>query len=315
MVKREWRSRPANGARLLGKLGALHGAVTIEREVSLPFAPPSPAPARRSLEHAGSSALRIEVTAVLEQRADDIAARWWEGARALWSDATISTVEDARTSPDPAPREPASGLVRVLAAMLATPEGAREDAATHALALGASAFAHGVELPALLRAVQRLTVSCLDVVEDVVLGGGERDAPREAIRVCRELQDAGERLGLDVARGFLEAGDHALRERFRRLRHDLRNPVGTIRSALSLMADESVPEEARRSPRFPAMIERNVAMLDQLIVERLSDSAACLLPAPAARAAGPASTARGGGEPRDDVVRTRERDDRQAGSL
>lgn len=293
----------------------MHGAVTIEREVSLPFAPPSPAPARRSPEHAGSSALRIEVTAVLEQRADDIAARWWEDARALWSDATISTVEDARTSPDPAPRESASGLVRVLAATLLAPEDARRDAAARGFALGASAFAHGVTLPALLRAVQRLTTSCLDVVEDVVVGGGERVVPREAVRVCRELQDAAERFGADATRGFLEAGDHVLRERFRRLRHDLRNPVGTIRSALSLMADESVPEEARRSPRFPAMIERNVALLDQLIVERLSDSAACLLPTPDLRASEPASTARGGGEPRDDVARARERDDRQAGSF
>jgi signal transduction histidine kinase len=293
----------------------MHGAVTIEREVSLPFAPPSPAPARRSPERAGSSALRIEVTALLEQRADDLAARWWEGARALWSGATISTVEDARTSPDPALREPASGLVRALAATLLAPESARQEAAARGFALGASAFAQGVTLPALLRAVQRLTTSCLDVVEDVVVGGGERVVPREGVRVCRELQDEGERFVADATRGFLEAGDHALRERFRRLRHDLRNPVGTIRSALSLMADESVPEEARRSPRFPAMIERNVALLDQLIVERLSDSAACLLPTPDPRASGPASTGRGGGEPRDDVARARERDDRQAGSF
>jgi len=63
------------------------------------------------------------------------------------------------------------------------------------------------------------------------------------------------------------------------------------------------------------MIERNVAALDQLIVERLNDSEASVLPTSAVRPAEPASAARGGGEPRDDLARARERDDRQAGSL
>jgi signal transduction histidine kinase len=305
----------ATALRFLGKLGALHDAVTMEREVSLPFAPPSPAPARRPIEHAGSAALRLEVASVLEQRADDIAARWWEEARALWSDATITTAEGTSTSPEPARAAPAQALVRALAALLRARDGAGDEVTAHGVALGVSGFAHGVALAQLLRTVQRLSAACLDVAEDVVIGGGEHVAPREATRVCRDLQEAMERVGVDVACGFSEAGDRALRERFRRLRHDLRNPVSTIRSALSLMADETVPEEARRSPRFPAMIERNVAALDQLIVERLNDSAASVLPTSAVRPAEPASAARGGGEPRDDLARPRERDDRQAGSL
>jgi hypothetical protein len=305
----------ATALQLLGKLGALHGAVTMEREVSLPFAPPSPAPARRPIERAGSSALRLEVASVLEQRADDIAARWWDEARALWSDVTITTAEGTPTSPDPTRAAPPSALVRTLAATLLAREGARDEATAHGLSLGTSAFAQGVALSQLLRAVQRLTARCLDVVEDVVTGGGERFAPGEAMRVCRDLQEAGEIVALDVARGFAEAGDRALRERFRRLRHDLRNPVATIRSVLSLMADETVPEEARRSPRFPAMIERNVATLDAAIVERLSDSEASYLPTAVARGADAPSVARGGGESRDDFTRASERDDREAGSL
>jgi signal transduction histidine kinase len=293
----------------------------MEREVSLPFAPPSPAPARRSVEDAESSALRVEVASVLEQRADHIAARWWDDARALWSDATITTVEGLPTSPDATRTALASAsglalaLLRGLATTLRVHDGDRGETAAHGFALGASAFAQGVALPQLLRAVQRLTAPCLDVVEDVVMGEGERVAPREAMRVCRDLQEAGERIGVDVARGFVDAGDRALRERFRRLRHDLRNPVGTIRSALSLMADETVPEEARRGPRFPAMIERNVTVLDQMIVERLGDSAASLLPTAVVRAAVPESAARDGGESLNDLARPRERDDRQAGSL
>lgn len=287
----------------------------MEREVSLPFAPPSPAPARRPIEHAGSAALRLEVASVLEQRADDIAARWWDEARALWSDATITTAEGTSTSPDPGRAAPALALVHALAATLHVRDGAGDESAAQGFALGASAFAQGVTLPQLLGAVQRLCAACLDVAEDVVIGGGERFASREATRVCRDLQEAGERIGVHVARGFAEAGDRALRERFRRLRHDLRNPLATIRSALSLMADETVPEEARRSPRFPAMIERNVSTLDRMIVERLGDSAASFLPATVVGEAEAPSAARGSGEPRDDLARPSERDDRQAGSL
>jgi signal transduction histidine kinase len=200
----------------------------------------------------------------------------------------------------------ALALLRGLATTLRVHDGAREETTAHGFALGASAFAQGVALPQLLRAVQRLTASSLDVVEDVVMGEGERVAPRDVMRLCRDLQEAAERIGVDVARGFAEAGDRALRERFRRLRHDLRNPVGTIRSALSLLADETVPEEARRGPRFPAMIERNVTVLDQMIVERLSDSAASFLPTAVVRAVEPESAARAGGEPRDDLARARE---------
>ena len=301
----------ANEVRALGKLGALHGSVTMEREVSLPYAPPSPAPARRPIEHAGSSELRLELASLLEQRADDLAARWWDETRALWSNATITTAEGTPTSPDPA--RAALALVHALVAALRAREGTWEEATAHGFALGASAFTQGVALPQLLRAVQRLTASCLDVTEDVLTATGDRVAPREAMRVWRDLHETGERIGVDVARGFAEAADRALRERFRRLRHDLRNPIATIRSALSLMTDATVPEAARRNPRFPAMIERNVTTLDQLILGRLSDSEAGVLP-PAA-AAESASVVRGGGESRDDLARASERNDRQAGSF
>jgi len=112
-----------------------------------------------------------------------------------------------------------------------------------------------------------------------------------------------------AVRRYGEAADRALQERFRRLRHDLRNPLGTIRSALSLMADESVPEEARRSPRFRAMIDRNTTALDRLIVARLGDDEAHVVAVPAP-AGEPSSASFVVGDSRDDLARTRERDDR-----
>lgn len=298
-----------------GKLGALHAAVTMEREVSLPFAPPTPVPTRRPVESAEASALRRDVAAVLEQRVDDIATRWAGDARALLPAAMISTVEDAPSSPDDVHPVEASVLVRGLAAALAAQDGALGEVATHAVALGAAAFAAGVALPQLLLAFNRLVAGCLEVVEQTVDEAGVRIAAGDVARVCRAFQEAAGVASHAMARGHAEAAARALQERFRRLRHDLRNPIGTIRSALSLMADEAVPEEARRSPRFQAMIERNTLSLDQMIVARLSDAEAQQLSASGGRAADSTSTAPGLGEPRDDVARAGERDDRQTRSL
>jgi len=286
----------------------------MEREVSLPFAPPLPAPARRTIERAETSALRLEVASVLEQRAEDIAARWWEDARTLLSVATISTAEGTSTSPDAAPRAQAAALVRCVAAALVARDGATGEAAGLGASFGTSVFAQGETLHQALRAFERLIRGCLDVIEGAVSSDCARVEAADAMHVCRTLLEAAESIRLAAVRGFIDAANLALQERFRHLRHDLRNPIATIRSALSLMADETVPEEARRSPRFRVMIERNAAVLDQLIVHRLSDAGARLVPVdPRAAESGPTSL--GGGEARDDLTRSRERDDRQAGSL
>lgn len=297
-----------------GKLGALHTAVTMEREVSLPFAPPTPAPARRPIERAESSALRLEVASLLEQRSGDIAAHWWGDARAPLPDAAISTAGGASVLPNDTPPIHAPALVRALAAVLAAHADAGEEIIVQGYAVGTSAFTNGMALHSLLHAFDRLVAICVGVVEEVVVGDDARVEPLDAIHVCRGLQEVAETATLAAARGFAEAADHALQERFRRLRHDLRNPIGTIQSALSLMADESVPEEARRSPRFRTMIERNTVSLDQMIVARLSDAEARLLLPEEPRTEG-VSASLGLGEARDDLARAGERDDRQAGSF
>lgn len=217
-------------------------------------------------------------------------------------------------------------LVRDLAAVLArdsagygvgngASDGGSPGATAHGLTLGARAFAAGAVLHHLLGAVDQLAVICLDVVEEAVSGDQRRVEPADAVRLCRGLLGAADTLRLATTRGFIEAADHALQERFRRLRHDLRNPIGTIRSAVSLMADETVPEEARRSPRFYAMIERNTTALDQLISARLGDAEARLLPAAGPGASEPSAASLVSGELRDDLTRTRQRDDREAGSF
>jgi len=255
--------------------------------------------------------LRLEVASVLEQRADDIAACWWEDTRALPSAATISTAEGAPASPDAGSRLPAAMLVRCVAAALVARDGADDEAIRQGATIGTSAFAQREALHQVLRAFDRLTARGLDVVEDAVSRDGARVAAADAMEVTRALLEVAESMRVSAVRGFIEAANAALQERFRHLRHDLRNPIATIRSALSLMADETVPEEARRSPRFRAMIERNTAALDQLVVARLGDADARLVPA-GTPGTEPASARPGVGEPRDDLARPRERDDRQS---
>jgi hypothetical protein len=98
----------------------------------------------------------------------------------------------------------------------------------------------------------------------------------QGIRLARQLQRRAAILSLAATRGYTQAYAEALRERFRHLRHDLRNPLGTIKSVLALMDDESVPPDARADPRFQAMAKRNARSLEDLIADRLSDAAALL---------------------------------------
>jgi signal transduction histidine kinase len=188
--------------------------------------------------------------------------------RALLSEATGEDAASSRV-------ERAAALVRSLAASLAAEGGASDDAVASGLAFGTEAFGAGAMLHHLLRTLDLLVAMCLFVVEEAA-GQGEVRAGgvADGVRLCRRLQQAAGTITLAAARGYAQAGAGAMQERFRRLRHDLRNPLSTIRSALELMADESVPEEARRNPRFRAMIERNATTLDRMIVARLGDAEA-----------------------------------------
>lgn len=246
----------------------MHTFVPTEREVSLPFAPPAPDAGARPAELAEFAVTRRQTAALLERQADDIAARWEAQVRALLPEATDDGTTSSRV-------ERAAAIVRSLAVSLEA-NGARSDnAVALGLAAGTAAFGAGAMLHQLLRALDLLVAMCLFVVEEAA-GRGEIRASGAAdgVRLCRRLQQAAGTVMLAAARGFAQASAGAMQERFRRLRHDLRNPVSTIRGALELMADETVPEEARRSPRFRAMIERNATTLDRMIVTRLGDAEA-----------------------------------------
>jgi signal transduction histidine kinase len=113
----------------------------------------------------------------------------------------------------------------------------------------------------------------LYVMETSISEGADGTAA-DGIRMSRRLQQAASLLALSVAKGYTQAMNGALRGRFRRLRHDLRNPLGTIKSVLAMMDDETMPAEARSHPRFRAMAKRNARSLGELIADRLSDAEA-----------------------------------------
>src|SRR5258705_3029085 len=98
------------------------------------------------------------------------------------------------------------------------------------------------------------------------------------IRLSRRLQRATSLLSLAATKGYTQAMGDVMRDRFRHLRHDLRNPLGTIKSVLAMMDDETMPAEARAHPRFRAMAKRNARSLGELIADRLRDEEA-LVPA------------------------------------
>jgi K+-sensing histidine kinase KdpD len=104
----------------------------------------------------------------------------------------------------------------------------------------------------------------------------EHGARAEGLAVARRIAGATSQLRLAATAGYAQAIEDELRERYRAIRHDLRTLLGTIRSAVVLLTDESVPAEVRESPRVRALVVRNTSSLDQLIGEALGDAAARL---------------------------------------
>jgi signal transduction histidine kinase len=145
------------------------------------------------------------------------------------------------------------------------------------LTFGAEAFEAETSLHHTLKGLDLLTAMSLYAVETAV-----RDEPigeltlADGVRLCRRFQQGCSLVTLAVVKGYSQAADSVMRDRFRHLRHDLRNPLGTIKSVLALMDDETIPADERSNPRFRAMAKRNARSLGELIGERLSDAEATL---------------------------------------
>ena len=227
-----------------------------------------------STSHAGSGAqttraLQTALYAALSTQAADLATRWRaQSRRILLLD--MSEGDDVKgAAPD---TNVALGLVHALLAAFATGDEESEAAAVGAgLQFGVDAFARGASLHHTLRAVDVLIAMVMHAMEKVTANTEASGNVAAGIWLARRLQGHAGLLSLAVIRGHTQAQGDTLRDRFRHLRHDLRNPLGTIKSVLALMDDESVPAEARTNANFRAMAKRNARSLETMIADRLGD--------------------------------------------
>lgn len=217
-----------------------------------------------------ADALETLVLPLLQRQTGDLAERWAGQARALLFDGTDG--HDASQTGE------TRGMVEALIGGVSDTDGASENTVGHGMRFGMAAFARGVSIHHVLKALDLLMAMTLFAVESALaqIEDAKMTSAADGLRLARRLQRRGALLSLAVTRGYMQAYADTLRERFRHLRHDLRNPLGTIRSVLALMDDDSVPLEARVNPNFRAMATRNAKSLEDLIADRLSDAAALL---------------------------------------
>jgi len=205
----------------------------------------------------------------LRAEAAELTARWKSQAR--------SHAPRARSLTATPPEEPAvdSALTVVDAIADAIVNGAswQTDLMRRSWDMGSVAHHAGVTLHYMLKEVDLLVAMVLYSAEQG-LEGSTGSSPADGMRIARRLHEAGSLLRLTAAKGFTHSYLNALRDRYQTLRHDLRNPLGTIKSAISMMDDLTVPLELRTDPRFRVMVTRNATSLDGLISVGLGDDAA-----------------------------------------
>jgi signal transduction histidine kinase len=226
---------------------------------------------RRSDEARSNQALEAALHSALCAQVTELAARWTSQSR------TILLLDSIGVEGNDGPvrdSEVARSFVDALLAAFAAGDEESDAAITAGLQFGAEAFARGASLHHTAKAVDLLVTMTMYAMERAV---SHEDMPHgrvaDGLWLARRLQRRGALLSLAATRGYTQAYGEAYRDQFRHLRHDLRNPLGTIKSVLALMDDESVPAEARANPNFRAMAKRNARSLEEMIADRLSDAA------------------------------------------
>lgn len=231
--------------------------------------PAALASVRPSMDERSYESLQELVLAAVRSHAVELAIRWEEQIK------NVAHIEESASGQADATL--ARRLTSVLLGSAISEEHEGEEVVAAGLEFGTDAFTRGTSLHYTMKALDLLAAMTLYATETAI---EETDIPEltavQAIRLARHLHRRAALLSLAATRGYMQAYSEAMRERFRHLRHDLRNPLGTIKSVLALMNDESLPLEARADPRFQAMAARNARSLEDLIADRLSDAAALL---------------------------------------
>jgi K+-sensing histidine kinase KdpD len=213
------------------------------------------------------SKLAEQVAAGLRAEAAELTDRWKAQARSH-----APRVGERAESPDAPEAANALTIVDSMADAVASSASWQTDLMRRSWDLGSIAHHAGVTLHYMLKEVDLLVAMVLYASERGL--EGQAGSPAEGMQIARRLHEAGSLLRLTAAKGFTHSYLDALRDRYQTLRHDLRNPLGTIKSAISMMDDLSVPAELRTDPRFRVMVTRNATSLDGMIGSGLSDDAA-----------------------------------------
>jgi signal transduction histidine kinase len=206
---------------------------------------------------------------LLDAEAAEIVARWRQQALAVAPRTGSALDGDAGV---------AEAALRAMAAALRNGPGASDAVIKAGWAYGAVAHAEGRSLHYVLKELDLLTAIVLYAFERAEPARTPAADAASAFLAARQWHRGMSLLTLSAAKGFTHAYLKELQAHYRDLRHDLRNPLGTIRSAVSLMDDESVPDVMRNDPRFRAMVVRNAKFMDAVIGQQLSE-ASTLAPA------------------------------------
>ena len=224
-----------------------------------------------------SHQLAIVVAEALAQEAPALGRRWEQQARSVAP--RLHAGDPARGGADPrgqgasdvAPVPRGERLVRAVATALGQAAGAQQELVRAGWELGASSHGGEQSLHYLLKELNLLSAMLLYACERALAGAAAPAA--EGMAVARRVQRSVSLLTLAASKGFTHDYLVGLRDHFRMLRHDIRNPLGTIRSAITLMEDQTVAPEKRNDPRFRAMVVRNASSIERLVGGQLSDDA------------------------------------------
>jgi hypothetical protein len=179
-------------------------------------------------------------------------------------------VETPAESPDgPSTRYVAEHVVRTIL-----------DAATGPIAqigwvIGTTAHRSSASLHQLHEGLDLLTTALLEAAGEAAGEHGGATG-RDGLALAHRIVGAASVLRAAACSGYTQAVEDELRERYRAIRHDLRNPLGTLKSAIALLTDETLPPDMRQSSHVRAVAARNARSLDRLIGEALGDEAARL---------------------------------------
>lgn len=158
--------------------------------------------------------------------------------------------------------------------------------------MGATAFAEHAslqELVARLAALQHRALA-LDLER---AGAGDAIERRAALAAASRVCDAAALLQGAAVQAFSLAALRALEGRAREVRHEMKNPIGTIRNALTMLTEDSAApaggDRSGDSRQLHAIALRGTTLLETLVRDRLGGANA-------------AEALLGGAVPADDVV-------------